>query len=85
MHAKMMRHHQRILKQLQNSITEKKEENQELDKQLKEIQVSVTERQQIDELAGKLILIIILSTTLLILKQGLVKQKQELRSVCTIY
>jgi len=57
MHAKMMRHHQRALKKLQNSIAEKKEENQELDKQLKELQVSVIERQQIDELAGKLILI----------------------------
>ena len=52
MHAKMMRHHQRALKKLQNGIAEKKDENQELDKQLKELQVSVTERQQIDELAG---------------------------------
>ena len=52
MHAKMMKHHQRILKKLQKNVTEKKEENHELDKQLKELQVSVTERQQIDELAG---------------------------------
>ena len=54
MHAKMMRHQQRTLKKLQNSGTEKKEENQDLDKQLKELQVSVIERQQIDDLAGKL-------------------------------
>ena len=53
MHAKMMRHQQRMLKKLQNSAAEKKEENQELDKQLKELQVSVIERQQIDDLAGK--------------------------------
>ena len=56
MHARMMRHQQRTLKKLQNSIAGKKEENQELDKQLKELQVSVIERQQIDELAGKLVL-----------------------------
>lgn len=55
MHAKMMRHQQRALKKLQNSIAEKKEENHELDKQLKELQVSVIERQQIDDLAGKLV------------------------------
>ena len=51
-----MRHQQRMLKKLQNSATEKKEENQDLDKQLKELQVSVIERQQIDDLAGKLVL-----------------------------
>lgn len=61
MHARMMRHQQRALKKLLNSIAEKKEENQELDQQLKELQVSVTERQQIDELAGKLVLTICLS------------------------
>ena len=54
MHAKMMRHQQRTLKKLQNNATEKKEENQDLDKQLKDLQVSVIERQQIDDLAGKL-------------------------------
>jgi len=54
MHAKMLKHHQRILKKLQKNVTEKKEENHELDRQLKELQVSVTERQQIDELAGNI-------------------------------
>ena len=49
-----MRHQQRTLKKLQNNATEKKEENQDLDKQLKDLQVSVIERQQIDDLAGKL-------------------------------
>lgn len=53
MHTKMMRHQQRTFKKLQNSIAAKKEENQQLDMQLKELQVSVTERQQIDDLAGK--------------------------------
>lgn len=64
MHAKMMRHQQRALKKLLNSATEKREENQELDKQLKELQVSVTERQQIDDLAGILLnaLFIIIAT-----------------------
>ena len=69
MHARMMRHQQRTLKKLQNSIAEKKEENQELDKQLKELQVSVIERQQIDELAGNLVLTF--NTTLLILDIGI--------------
>ena len=69
MHARMMRHQQRTLKKLQNSIAEKKEENQELDKRLKELQVSVIERQQIDELAGNLVLTF--NTTLLILDIGI--------------
>ena len=59
MHVKMMKHHQRILKKLQKNVTEKKEENHELDKQLKELQVSVTERQQIDELAGNTLCIVL--------------------------
>lgn len=80
MHAKMMRHQQRTLKKLQNNTTEKKEENQDLDKQLKELQVSVIERQQIDDLAGKLGFYISFAT---LLTQELVRQKQELRNACT--
>ena len=82
MHARMMRHQQRMLKKLQNSTAEKKAENQELDKQLKELQVSVTERQQIDDLAGKLTLKLLLHY---LKTQGLVRQKLGLRSVCTTY
>ena len=85
MHARMMRHQQRMLKKLQNSTAEKKAENQELDKQLKELQVSVTERQQIDDLAGKLVLKFLLHYQLLLKTQGLVKQKLGLRSACTTY
>ena len=74
-----------MLKKLQNSTAEKKAENQELDKQLKELQVSVTERQQIDDLAGKLVVKFLLQYQLLLKTQGLVRQKLGLRNVCTTY
>lgn len=77
-----MRHQQRMLKKLQNSTAEKKEENKELDKQLKEIQVSVIERQEIDDLAGNKFYLLHHKS---LKTQGIARQKQELKNVCITY
>lgn len=46
----------KILKDVSKQVKAKITENKELDKKLRELQVSVAERAQIEKLAGKLVL-----------------------------
>ena len=56
MHRKNVNGQQRSLEKLQQQIEGRKEENQELDKELMELHVKVMERQKVDGLAGKCML-----------------------------
>ena len=47
-----MKDKQRTLSKLRTQIRDKKKENVEIDKQLRELQVCVLERKEIEELAG---------------------------------
>ena len=50
---KAMKDKQKMLTRLQQEIKDKKKENAALDLQLRELQVCILERREIEELAGK--------------------------------
>lgn len=52
-HQKNVRERQRALERLQQQVEERRTENKSLDHQLMELQVSVLERQAVDNLAGQ--------------------------------
>ena len=54
MYRKSIRDHRRILDQTQHKVEEVHSRNLDLDRQLLELEVSVSERKQVEHLAGEM-------------------------------